>query len=94
MWGGHSCPPGLTVIPGSRIRVANEDQRQKRRTRVFAPHKKGRPKSALCCSTLIAVLLLRGDERHMDQMLAQEPHLQFVEPQGVADGQVIGAVVA
>src|SRR6266404_4721803 len=31
---------------------------------------------------------------HVHQMLAQEPYLQFVGAENVADGQVVGAVVA
>ena len=35
-----------------------------------------------------------GDQRHMHQMLAQEPYLQFVGTQDVADRKIVGSVVA
>jgi hypothetical protein len=34
------------------------------------------------------------DHRHVDQVLAQEPHLQFIGAQHFADDQVIRAVIA
>ena len=32
-------------------------------------------------------------QRDVDQVLAQEPHLQFVGSQNVADDQIVGAVI-
>jgi len=34
------------------------------------------------------------DQRHVHQMLAQEPRLKFVRPQHVADNKIIGTVIA
>ena len=33
-------------------------------------------------------------ERNLDQMLAQEPHLQFVGTQNITDGQIVGACIS
>ena len=33
-------------------------------------------------------------ERDIDKVLAQEPHLEFVGAQDIADDQIIGAIVA
>lgn len=38
--------------------------------------------------------LFRMHQRNVDEMLAQEPHLQFVSSQNVADDQIIRALVA
>src|SRR5271165_2368998 len=39
VWGGHSCPPPLTLILTLKSpAVLNQSQNQKRRTRVSAPH--------------------------------------------------------
>ena len=37
---------------------------------------------------------LGSNQRHVHQMLAQEPHLQFIGPQHIADRQVVGSIVA
>ena len=41
-----------------------------------------------------ATWIFRMHQRHVDEMLAQKPHLQFIAAQHIADDHVVGAVVA
>ena len=38
--------------------------------------------------------IFRHHQRHVDQVLAQKPCLQFVGAQHIADGQVVGAIIS
>lgn len=39
-------------------------------------------------------LFFRLDQRHVDQMLAQEPHLKLISAEHFADQKVVGTVIA
>ncbi len=41
----------------------------------------------------VGVLVSGFGQGHIHQMLAQEPYLQFIGPQNIADGKIVGSIV-
>jgi hypothetical protein len=65
------------------------------------PNKSGAQKSGPTLRSAPTILssdeelsVLGSNQWHVHQMLAQEPHLQFIGPQNIADCEVIGSIVA